>query len=443
MNKPNILFLFPDQHRRDWFPYSDEIYKSWKMQKPDLNMPNLENLQKESVTFTNAITPSPLCAPARACLAAGVNYSHSETLSNSFDYPINKPTFYSALKNQGYHVCGVGKFDLQKETCDWFNKEIPKKLGFTEALDNEGKLDALSFTKKRNKPAGPYMKYLNDNGLMQMHIDDMTDRKKETYATPLPDEAYCDNWITSNALDKIKAVPVGEPWFLQVNFAGPHSPFDITKSMEQKVKNKNFEPPFSNNYTQQDLDIRKNYCAMIENIDNNIGKIIDLVKSRGEFDNTVIVYASDHGEMLGDHERYSKGVGFRGALTIPMMVRIPNNNRKGEFDNSLVELQDLAKTFTDIAHAEFNTGSDSKSLLPLLNGKVPSHRDYQISGLVVRKDKGFRCILDKKYKYICDINGEKLLYDIESDPWEGKNIINENPEIAEKYENILNKKLRF
>ncbi len=102
---PNILFLFPDQLRHDFVEPSSGV---------PVRTPNIRRLAAEGVRFTHAITPAPLCAPARACLASGLEYDRCRVPTNAQNYPLDQPTFYQLLRNSGYHVCGCGKFDLHK-----------------------------------------------------------------------------------------------------------------------------------------------------------------------------------------------------------------------------------------------------------------------------------------------------------------------------------------
>ncbi|MFW9882735.1 MAG: sulfatase-like hydrolase/transferase [Candidatus Thorarchaeota archaeon] len=99
--RPNFLILFPGQHRGDWMPYNKETFQKYGMTEIPLRMPNIKMIMKEGVTFTNAITPSPLCAPARTCLASGLRYKDCRVASNSIDYPIDQKIYYSALKETG------------------------------------------------------------------------------------------------------------------------------------------------------------------------------------------------------------------------------------------------------------------------------------------------------------------------------------------------------
>ncbi len=442
MKQPNILFLFPDQHRRDWMPYEERVFKPWQTEKPDLRLPNLEKIMSQGVTFLNAVTASPLCAPARACLASGTRYPRCETLGNGWDYPLEKPTFYQSLQDVGYEVLGVGKFDFRKLTCDWFETENPKKLGFTHSIDSEGKMDAVAHFTKYGEARGPYMKFLEEKGnnYAQIHNEDITDRKNKTHQTPLPDEVYCDNWIGQNAIDLISDSPKDKPWFIQVNFNGPHGPFDITEKMYETVKDRHYALGHKPREEENAEEVRKCYAAMIENIDRNIGLILDCIKERGELENTVIVYASDHGDMLGDHGRYAKCVPQRGSIDIPMIVSMPNSTRKGEYDNSLVELQDLSQTFVEMAGGNFSQGVDSLSLCDLLEGKKNTHREFTYTSLKQKIARPYDCIIAHGFKYIQYEDGASL-FDLKNDPWEDEDIYtraqNVEPELIEKLQNYL------
>ena len=138
-SQPNILFFFPDQHRSDWLGCNPDL---------PLRTPNIDRLCALGTRFTSAYTPSPLCAPARACLAAGLNYEQCRVPSNNESYPLDQPTYYQRLQDAGYRVCGVGKFDLHKDTSnpanlDWHldGSRLISEWGFTEGIDNEGKMD--------------------------------------------------------------------------------------------------------------------------------------------------------------------------------------------------------------------------------------------------------------------------------------------------------------
>ena len=199
--RPNILLLFPDQLRHDWVEPNSPF---------PVRTPNLKRLAAEGARFTTAVSPAPVCAPARACLAAGKEYDHCRVASNAVNYPLDQTTVYGLLRNSGYHVLGCGKFDLHKPEPDWGldGKRLIREWGFSDGIDNEGKQDAIRAYQEAGKPKGPYMAYLERRGLAKVHVEDFRKRRgNATFPTPLPDDAYCDNWIARNGLELLKSAP--------------------------------------------------------------------------------------------------------------------------------------------------------------------------------------------------------------------------------------------
>lgn len=192
-----------------------------------MRTPNLDRLARDGVIFDSALCPSPLCAPSRACLAAGKVYDRCRVPGNQVDYPLDQPTYYQKLRDEGgYHVAGVGKFDLHKATRDWGldGKRLLLEWGFSAGIDNEGKYDGVG--SGAEEPKGPYLAFLHERGLAQAHVEDFRQRHgfRDTFPTPLPEEAYCDNWIAANGLGLLRDFPKDRPWHLVINFTGPHNP---------------------------------------------------------------------------------------------------------------------------------------------------------------------------------------------------------------------------
>ncbi len=441
--RPNFLFLFPDQHRHDWIPGSKKVA---------LAASNLDWLARNGVTFTRAFTASPLCAPARACLASGREYGRCGVRGNNQDFPLDMPTFYQALREAGYWVAGCGKFDLHKATLDWGidGKRFLPEWGFQDGIDNAGKLDAVR--SGAAEPRDPYMAHLHRRGLAALHVEDFRRRAQQasylyTAPSPLPEDCYCDNWIGSNALELMRTFPSARPWFLQVNFTGPHNPIDITRRMERQARGREFpQPARSSQYTPfRHTAIRQNYAAMIENIDRLCGQLIEEVRRRGELANTFIVYSSDHGEMLGDHERWGKSVPYQPAVGVPLIVKGPGIPR-GVTTDALTSLIDLTATFADYAGARMRD-IDGISLRGVLNGSVRNHREQVRSGL-----GPWRMVFDGRYKLIRGFDlptprgatkgppptePRPLLFDLKLDPDESSNLARQAPLQVERLGKLL------
>jgi arylsulfatase len=402
---PNILLLLPDQWRFDWMGGNPDL---------PIQTPNLDRMAQRGTRFTNVIVGCPLCAPSRACLASGMEYGRTGVRNNLWDYPVDdlyndpiRPTFYSMLRGGGYHVLGCGKLDLAKLSNWWGNDGMWRlpSLGFSSGTSIPCKQDQPRSIRFNNgKPGDPYLIYLQSRGLLEKHLDDSAKRQKggygATFATPLPDDAYCDNWIGQNGLDLLDTAPKDKPWYLQVNWAGPHDPEDITSRMESEVRGRTM--PAVNGKNEYSLavnqEIRQNYTAMCENIDRVIGLYLDKLSRMGELDNTIIVFSSDHGEMLGDHGRWGKMVPYQPSAGVPLIVAGPGV-RQGVTNPALVSMIDLTATFLDYAGVPRPEDMDSRSIRPVLEGNAEQHREFLVSAL-----GGWQMAYDGQYKVVRGFN---------------------------------------
>ena len=399
-SQPNILFLFPDQWRHDWTGLNPQL---------DIRTPNLARLAARGTTFTDVVCPSPLCAPSRACLALGLDYDHCPVKNNWDDLPLDRTTVYRRLRDAGYHTMGCGKFDLHKHTYRWGldGKTDLDAWGFADGVDNEGKIDA--FLSDRKGLRGPYMHYLEQRGLREIHIADNDSRDGwSTHPTPLPEDAYCDNWIGQTGLDLIAGAPVGKPWFLQVNFTGPHSPWDVTQRMWDSVRDRDLPPPVHSTAENDPRanEIRRNYVAMLENLDRWVGLYLDKLAERGELDTTLVVFASDHGEMLLDHDLRGKCTWRHASLNVPLFVAGPSVTAGRRCDEPTA-LIDLAATFLDYADGPPLPDSDACSLRPLLESTTDMHRNFVSSSL-----NGWRMVFDGHRKVVTLPDGQELVFNL-------------------------------
>lgn len=437
MGRPNVLLLLSDQHRPDFMPGDPRF---------PVRMPFVAALAARGVRFDRATTPSPLCAPARACLATGSDYERSPVPNNRVDLPLDSETYYQRLRAAGYRVAGVGKFDLHKASLDWGldGRRSLTEWGFTDGIDSEGKWDAI--WSGREAPKGPYMAHLYRSGLAGEHIHDFVDHRLAagrldgevpaaiprpyayTAPTPIPDEAYGDNWVGANALSVLDSIPSGQPWHLVVNFQGPHDPVDVTRSMWERRQTERFEGPRPHRHgsAEEHLEIRRNYAAMIENVDRLCADIVAAVERRGELDDTLVVYASDHGEMLGDHGRWMKSVWYQPSVGIPLVAAGPGVSARGT-SLALAQLQDLAPTFLDVAGADPLPSRGACSLAPVLAGGAAPVREVARSGL-----GRWRTAWDGRWKLVTFTDRAPILYDLEHDPHEEHDVAAAHPDRVEE-----------
>jgi arylsulfatase A-like enzyme len=446
---PNLLLLFPDQWRFDWLGTNPAV---------PVRTPNVDGLAARGVRFTKAVCASPLCAPSRACLAAGKEYDRCRVPDNGENFPLDQTTYYELLRDAGYQVIGCGKFDLHKATEDWGldGKRLLPEWGFSDGVDNAGKFDAIRSGAK--EPKDPYMGYLHQHELVQVHVDDFKKRGgKDSYAntepTPLPDHAYCDNWIGERGLELLRNAPADKPWHLQVNFTGPHDPLDATAGMLEPWRSVEGFPAANRNTQfppEKHQAMRQNYSAMCANLDAWVGRFLEEVEKRGELENTIVVFSSDHGEMLGDQNRWKKRVPYQASVGVPLIAAGPGVKAQGASD-ALVSVMDLAATFLDYAGVAIPADMDSRSLRPVLEGAQAEHREHLRSGL-----EPWRMVTDGRWKLVRgfdekiesyypndqtpvfgDMQQYTLLFDMDADPLENENLAEKHPEVVERLAPLL------
>jgi len=439
--RPNLLFFFPDQFRFDWI-HNPKI---------PVHTPNLDSMAARGMRFDKAYSASPICAPARSCLAAGRDYDACNVPTNFVNYPLDQDTYYHRLQAAGYYVGACGKLDLNKAVLDQGidGRKDMAAWGFDDMVNCGGKGDAVRNWEKTKKPHEPYMAFLAGLGLADAYAADINSRGggaagvqdyAKTYPSPLPDDAYEDNWIGRTGLDLLHRFPAGKPWHLMVNFAGPHDPEDITARMKETVKDRVFPQPIDSTQLTPETHnkIRQNYTAMVENVDRWVGLYVDELKRRGELENTIFVFSSDHGEMLGDLNRWAKSVPYEASVCVPLIIAGPGI--KPRQDSALVSVPDVAATFLDYAQAEPTTGMTARSLRAFLEGRTHVHRDHVTSGLY-----NWRLVSDGRYKLIRGFDpkrtspggslpngatGPLILYDLKSDPREETDIADSMPGVV-------------
>lgn len=436
-----MLFFFGEHHRWDWLGVNGVI---------PIRTPTLDRLSQNGVQFQQCRCNSPLCAPSRACLATGLRYHHAGVPGNYHDLDPEKSTFMKELRNAGYRVAVCGKTDLHKKShlhgiTGWSPRL--EQLGFTDAIDMCGKRDSALVAGK-DQPIEPYMAWLNEQGLQNIIYEDLQRRSEQdmnplksgrgidTRPFPLDRKYQIDDFCGRKALGLLESLPKDSPWFLQVNWASAHPPFDAEKSLVARYAQTTFPSPLaSDDEVTNHQNVRRQYAAMLEGMDEWIAQIIQAVEDRGELANTIIVYSADHGEMLGDHGRWNKGIPLEPAVHVPLIMQGPGIVR-GRQSNALVEVSDLAGTFLDLAGLPVPESWDARPFTAVLDGQTDRHRTLSTSAL-----GKWRMGFDGRFKYIEQEEKPSALYDLKTDPWEQCNVLSAQPEQAKRLQKQLKDEL--
>ena len=446
--RPNLLFIMDDQHRHDYLSTAGASF---------VRTPNLDRLAKRGVRFTQCITNAPVCAPARIGLASGLQPARLGCLDNNCYLPRHVTPYYARLRDAGYRVGCVGKLDLAKP--DPYNGrrgDRPRVFGwgFTHPVECEGKMHAGM----ADEPRGPYGFWLQEQGLFDRFRADYAAREAKgwnqgaAHDSVLPTEAFEDVYIGRRASEWIDAVPDDYPWHLFVSFVGPHNPFDPPKAYADRYRDATVPPAVRSgsegkpgwvntrrrNLSDDEVAVtRRQYCAAIELIDDQVGRIIAAVERRGMGEDTFIVFASDHGEMLGDHGLYTKSVPYEAALRVPLIAAGPGISG-GRTSNALVELIDVNPTLCALAGLSAQEGLDARDFSAVLTGEQSIHRNEGASAL-----REFRLIRTAEYKLVAHETGETELYDLENDPDERENVAADRPDTVRDLRRRLRRRFHF
>jgi len=438
--RPNVLLVCTDEQRPGWLSMNDVPVRT----------ANVAALADRGVWFSDAVCPAPVCNPSRACLAQGTEYDRCGVPSNQIDCPRDRPLLYDRLRDDAdYHVMGCGKFDLATNyPFGLTGSDGTESWGFSDARFNPPKSGTAGnvWTTADYSPQDPYTAYLEAEGLLEIHVNDYQRRNASsgphyvtaTFPTPLPQEAYYDEWITRQALDLLSRAPADRPWFIQVNLQNPHGPRDVTEQMHDWYR----DPPV-------DLpdpihgDPAVDDATHAEHADSCLGRLVDAVDE----EETVVIYMSDHGELLGDHRGWFKTTPYRQSAGVPFVMAGPGIDTRGRDDTPVTTL-DVHATILELAGLDPGSAPDSRSMIDYLAGDTDRHRDVVYSGV-----GSWRMVYDGRYKLVRGydpvpnfgpdqekraIGPEEterrlrerapLLFDLETDPGEQENVADDHPD---------------
>lgn len=474
--KQNIIFIFPDQHRGNALGFIN----------PTVITPNLDKLAEQGVVFGRCCTNAPLCMPARASMMSGQYVCKHGCWNNNrgSDADSEGPSHVRNIREAGYHTAIIGKDHLvhfpsgikQSDRRQWYRDALNHGWGFDEPLTthtNQSLTNAFPKMPPTEEPSYPQI--LEAQGLMKAQREYMIDYFDKCHKgeimpwedppSPLPTEYHLDSYVGQRAVDWIKNYSDTSPFYLQVNFPGPHDPFDSPKEYRDKYHLENmpvgklvkptspiapyvkFVDHWSNIRNMSEDQYRQgciNYYASITLVDAQVGKIIKALEDKGIADDTWIIYNSDHGEMLGDHYLRHKMTFFDEAVNVPCIIRPPGGTR-GWRSNALVETIDMSATMLDITGGKPGEKLAGVSLREkVLSGPNHEHaqkgKDYVFSEVM-----GCSMVRDDRYKLAVALDeiaftvlsGDRTqftssdglipveMYDLQNDPNEYRNVVND------------------
>lgn len=447
--QPNIILLFPDQHRGHVIGCNGD---------PAIKTPNIDRIASEGVTFNHCYTSSPLCIPARASLATGQRINEHGTWYTKPLTPGSVPSHVRSVRDVGYHTAVIGKTHLFK------NKNFKHLREADPVLREWGYVTSFEAGGVGASPGSFYADHLAKEGLLEAQLEysrtysraggqeyRLGEREYRIYPWEvppciLPTEDHKDMYTARTSAEWIRNYRDDKPFYLQVCFNGPHNPFDSPSEYRAMYRPEDMPlaildapaPPVApyvafraryslGNMTECHNRVMKTYYyGKVSLIDTGVGLVLKALEEKGLLDNTWIIYSSDHGECLGDHRISGKLVFYEGAINIPCIIR-PPKGMKGWKSAGLTDTLDLTSTITDIAGVKDFAVSGGRSLVSQVLAGVTSPKAQVGKEAVLSEVDEYSMIRTERYKMaIHALTREPAeLYDLHNDPQELRNRVND------------------
>lgn len=425
-HSPNILFLFTDQQRWDTLgAYGNEYIQT----------PHLDKLASEGVVFENHYTPSPLCTPARTCLASGLTAGYAGCAGNDRALNVDaRDTLMSRLSATGYHTQAIGKLHFA-------NSPYEEAYGFDGCILSEETRGIRTAANLNQVVYDDYDRFLIQNGMYGWDKpQEIGYNEIKPVVNPLKKEFHVTQWCADRTVEWLRTErPRDKPFFLFTSFVKPHVPYDCPKHLTELYKPEDMPSPVTSNldgthknpylksYRQgQEFDLYSEYAAQkalcgyyanITFIDEQIGRILDELKQQGLEEDTIILFSSDHGDMMGDHGLWYKCFGYEGSIHIPLLMKWKGHLQAGTRVSDITSLTDIYPTLLGLTGQKFDaTKRPGGDLLAYINGT--SHNDFTVSEMLSYPHYLLHTRW-KNWKYLFHQNGGfEELYDLENDPFE-------------------------
>lgn len=421
--RPNILLIMVDQLNGTFFPDGPADF---------LHAPHLKALAARSTRFANTYTGSPLCAPGRASFMSGQLPRRTRVYDNAAEFASDIPTFAHHLRRAGYHTCLSGKMHFVG----------PDQLhGFEERLTTDIYPADFGWTPDYRKPGERIDWWYHNLGSVT-----------GAGVAEISNQMEYDDEVAFFANQKLYQLsrdgddPARKPWLLTVSFTHPHDPYvarrrlwDLYEGCTEieprtaPIPYAEMDPHSQRLYRANDTDkftvttknirdSRRAYFANISYLDEKIGEILDTLTRTRMADDTIVVFTSDHGDMLGERGMWFKMNFFEGSARVPLMVAVPGGS--GRLVDAPVSTLDVAPTLADLAGISMDDvlpWTDGESLLGLMTGgqrTSPVHIEYAAEG----SEAPLVCIREGTYKFThCELD-PPMLFDLAADPDEHVNL---------------------
>ncbi len=470
-SKKHFLLITADQWRGDCLSAAGH---------PVVKTPHLDSLAAEGVRFNQHYAGATPCSPARACMYTGLYQMNNRVCVNGSPLDKRHDTLALAFRRLGYDPTMFGYTDQAPD---------PRGLPSLDPVltTYEGLLPGFNWRASLPDHQRPWLSWLEQQGYegalanKSMHtplsgVDDPPKSAVPQYRAEHTETAYMvnefDRWLSEQT--HAMANDDDHRWFAHVSFVRPHPPFtvpepyntlfspadvpafagggDWKKTSESHpylkyafsvLPKTQFIPGTQgmiSDWNTEDLrNIAACYYGMIAEVDAQLGRLFEGLKRRGFWDNTVVVFTSDHGEMLGDHGLLGKQGFYDQSYHVPLIIKAPNQKRRGTVVDNLTESVDLMPTLLNLADSTLPPHLDGHSVVPFLQGDAPhdwrtaAHWEFDFRNIDTRLAEQSLALSSSQcnlcvyrtdaYKYVHFGGLPNMLFDLNSDPTECENVI--------------------
>lgn len=417
--KPNVVFVFADQWRAQSTGYNGD---------PNVHTPHLDALAGESINLENAISSCPVCSPYRGSLITGRYPLSHGVFMNDVHLSADAVSIAEAFADGGYDTAYIGKWHLDGRGRSAF---IPR-----EARQGFDFWKVLECTHDYNN---------------SHYYGDTPERLTWEGYDAIAQTREAERYIREHDADK--------PFFLVLSWGPPHNPFHTAPERYEAIYRTMLEegrlelrPNVPDAVREQALDELSGYCAHITALDDCIGDLVKTLADTGLDENTVLVFTSDHGEMLGSHAMWRKQKPWDESMRVPFLLRYPERfGRAPRKCSKFIDAPDIMPTLLSLCDVSIPDTVEGKDLTSYLEGAPPPEDDcglvacYAPFGEFARTGDGkeYRGVRTARYTYARDLEGPWLLYDNERDPYQLTNLcrVDEYARVQDRLERLLKRKL--
>jgi len=440
LNRPNVLIIYTDQQRLDSLSCYNKHAKT----------PNLDNLAQQGARLDNYFVNAPVCMPSRMSMLTGRYCSSLGIGQNGYKFPDEEIPVNKIIKQYGYHCAQIGKLHFNAHA-KRNHKNPTKTYGFdTFILSDEPGCYDDAYTKWVENIDQTQLKGIRSSlppaayHYNQIEYETQPRETHQPYIFKAKDGFHHSDFVASETCEFIKRQSKkNERFFAISGFYAPHTPINPPKRFVDMYNNEeiplpimgeeNEYMPFLKDLSKKDWkEIIVKYLALVTHLDECVGQIINTLKEENLFDNTLIIFTSDHGEFLGDYGKIQKGMPYDCILNVPCIITYPKEIKEGIIIKELVEAVDIVPTILDFCGIQVPEFIQGKTLKKLLSGEKDTHKEFIFSEHFDHYGMHISLVRTKKYKYVVYSDGTEIFFDLENDPKELHNQINNI-----KYKNII------